>query len=331
MTNRRCQITCGMDKCCQNAKPSSMLDIFLRTLPFFAVLGLGFFAAKRDFFNASATAALTKFVFFFALPAMIFRFAASLPLEEVFHMPSVLAYFSATVVLYCIVTTVALIRGTGVETAAIEAQSATIGNVGFLAVPMLLLLMGDAAIGPVMIVLAVDLVFFGSLVVIIISAKRDGRMSPAVLKSVAIGLLRNPMVMAMCLGLLWAGLSIPVPTPADDFLTLLGAAATPGAMFAIGASLAAKNADRPGIALWLSFTKLILHPLAVVATTLYLFDIPAFSAAVIIAAAAMPTAGNVYIIAQHYGIAPLRASTTILFSTIASILTLTLVIAWVSG
>jgi len=51
---------------------------------------------------------------------------------------------------------------------------------------------------------------------------------------------------------------------------------------------------------------------------------------VMIACAAMPVAGNVYILAQHYRVAPLRVSSSILISTMASIVTLSLVIGWVS-
>jgi malonate transporter and related proteins len=50
-----------------------------------------------------------------------------------------------------------------------------------------------------------------------------------------------------------------------------------------------------------------------------------------IAAAALPVAGNVYILAQHYGVAPHRVSSAILISTAVSILTVTAVIAWVTG
>jgi malonate transporter and related proteins len=308
-----------------------MLPILLKTLPFFTILGLGYLAARRNFFSEQATTHLTKFVFYFALPAMIFRFSATLPLVEVFHAPSVLAYLSGTMAVYLLATVVALIRGTGLEEAAIEAQSAAIGNVGFLGIPMLVLLMGANAIGPVMIVLATDLIVFSSLIVILISARRDGRLSLAVLGPILQGLLKNPMVTAIFLGLLWSGASLPLPAPALEFLILLGAAATPGALFAIGASLATKSAERKSVALWLSTAKLALHPLAVAFAAIYLFDVPPFTASVMIAAAAMPTAGNVYILAQHYGIAPMRVSSTILISTLVSVASLTYVIAKVSG
>ncbi|HBN32035.1 MAG TPA: malate transporter [Rhodobacteraceae bacterium] len=308
-----------------------MLPIFLKTLPFFAILGLGYLAARRGFFSEQATAHLTKFVFYFALSAMLFRFAATLDMAQVFDTQAVFAYLTATLSVYLLATAVALWRKTGLEQAAIEAQCAAIGNVGFLGIPLLVLLMGPQAVGPMMIVLGTDLIVFGSLIVILISASRDGRMNLAVLGPIALGLVKNPMVMAMTLGLIWSSLSLPLPTPATEFLTLLGAAATPGALFAIGASLASKSAERKSVALWLSTAKLALHPLAVTFAATQIFTVPPFTAAVMIAAAAMPTAGNVYILAQHYGIAPLRVSSTILISTAASVLTLTYVISLVSG
>ncbi len=308
-----------------------MLLIFLKTMPFFLIFGLGYFAAKRRLFDGTATANLTKFVFYFALPAMIFRFTANLSLDEVFQVPSVAAYLCGTTAVYLLAAIVAFARRTGVEEAVIEAQSAAIGNVGFLGIPMLAVLMGPQAVGPVMLVLAIDMIIFGSLTVIVVSAHRDGRVSLAVLGPVFVGLLKNPMITAMAAGLIWTVFETPVPGPITDFLTILGAAATPGALFAIGASLAAKSAEGVGVAIWLTTAKIALHPIAVALAAFVVFEVPPFTAAVMVAAAAMPTAGNIYILAQHYGIAPTRVSSTIFISTLVSILSLTLVITLVSG
>ncbi|MFT4782560.1 MAG: malonate transporter [Paracoccaceae bacterium] len=307
-----------------------MLDIFLKTLPFFALIGLGYWAGRVRFFTPEATAYLTKFVFYFALSAMLFKFSANLSLDEVFSWGFVWAYLWGTAVVYLIVTAVALIRGLRAAEAAVEAQCGVIGNVGFLGVPMLVLLMGERAIGPVMLVLAVDLLVFGSLIVILITGSRDGRMSFGVLKTVGLGLLKNPMIVSIAVGFLWSGMEWPIPGPMNEFVSILGAAATPGALFAIGASLATKSAERMEIAGWLSFSKLVLHPAAVAFSALVLFPIDAYSASVMIAAASLPVAGNVYMLAQHYGVAPARVSASILISTALSILTVSTIIAWVS-
>lgn len=308
-----------------------MLAVLLETLPFFALIGLGYWAGRTGFFSPAATAYLTKFVFYFALSAMLFRFAAKLSLGAVFDWPFVKAYLLGTLVVYLMATLVAILRKRGVEEAAVESQCAVIGNVGFLGVPMLALLMGEAAIGPVMLVLSVDLIVFGSLIVILITGARDGRVSPAILRTVGGGLLRNPMIVSISAGLIWSATEFPIPGPVDQFLTILGAAATPGALFAIGASLAGKSAERLTVAGWLSFCKLVLHPGAVAIAALIIFDVDSFAASVMIAAAALPVAGNVFILAQHYGVAPQRVSATIFLSTVVSVLTISAVIAWVPG
>ncbi len=307
-----------------------MIDVLLQTLPFFALIGLGFGAAARGFFPPEATAYLTRFVFYFALSAMLFRFAANLSLKEVLDWPFIWAYASGGSVLYVIATAIALLRKVGVEEAAVEAQCAVIGNTGFLGVPMLALLLGEAAIGPVMLVLAVDLFLFGSLIVILITGSRDGRISPAILATITKGLATNPMIVSIGLGFLWSATGWALPGPVDRFLEILAGASTPGALFAIGASLAIKSAERLSVASWLSFAKLVLHPALVAFFALVVFDVAAYPAGVMIAASALPVAGNVYILAQHYGVAPHRVSTAILVSTLASILTVSTVIAWVS-
>ena len=308
-----------------------MLPILLKTLPFFAIIGLGWWAGRARFFTPEATAYLTKFVFYFALSAMLFRFAANLEVTEIFSLRFAAAYLTGCLVVYGIAMAVALLRRVSVPEAAVEAQCAVIGNTGFLGVPMLVVLLGPEAAGPVLIVLALDLIVFSSLITLIITGAREGRMRWSVLGVLAGGLLRNPMIVSMVLGLAWGASGFAVPAPVNDFLAILGAAATPGALFAIGASLATKSAERLQVAVWLSFCKLILHPAAVAFAALVLFPVEPYAAGVMIAAAALPVAGNVYILAAHYGVAPQRVSASILISTTVSILTVTGVIAWVTG
>ncbi len=308
-----------------------MLPILMKTLPFFAVIALGYWAGRARFFSPEATAYLTKFVFYFALSAMLFRFAANLSLSEIWSAPFAMAYLTGCLAVYALVFAVALARKVSLPEAAIEAQCGVIGNTGFLGVPMLVVLLGPQAAGPVLLVLAIDLIVFSSLVTLLITGMREGRMSWRVVGTLGLGLLKNPMIVSMVAGLAWSATAWPVPVVINDFLQLLGAAATPGALFAIGASLATKSAERLAVAAWLGFAKLVLHPLAVAVAALWFFPVEPQAAGVMIAAAALPVAGNVYILAQHYGVAPQRVSASILISTACSILTLTVVIAWVTA
>jgi predicted permease len=309
-----------------------MLAIFLKTVPFFALIGLGYLAGRTRFFTPEATAYLTKFVFYFALSAMLFGFAATLSLGDILDWRFIGAYLWGCFVTYLLVTAVALLRGLPTAEAAVEAQVGTIGNVGFLGIPMLVLILGPEAAGPMLMVLAVDLIVFSSLIVILITGSREGRVGFAALRIVGLGLIKNPMIVSILLGLAWSATGRQLWTPVEEFTSILGAAATPGALFAIGASLAGKSAERVTVAAWLTSAKLIIHPAAVALAVLVLFPIDdPFAATVMISAAAMPVAGNVYMLAQHYGVAAQRVSAAILLSTAVSIVTLSLTIALLTG
>ncbi len=308
-----------------------MLPILLKTLPFFAVIGLGYAAGRTQFFSQDATAYLTKFVFYFALSAMLFGFAATLDLGSVFSWGFVAAYLLGSGVVWAAVLVAARLRGAALQEAVFEAHTGVIGNVGFLGIPMLSLLMGKAAVGPVLLVLSIDLIVFSSVLTIIITMLRSGAITAGIFRTLALGLAKNPMIVSMVLGLAWGAAGWSMPIPAAEFLTLLGAAATPCALFAIGASLAGRRAERVGVAVWLSFAKLVLHPAAVAIAALGIFAVDRYAAGVMIAAASLPVAGNVFILAQHYGVAPQRVSAAILISTLISVASVTAVIAWVGG
>jgi len=308
-----------------------VLAIFLETLPFFLIVGLGYGAGRIGFFPPDATAYLTKFVFFFALSALLFRFAANLRFSDILDTDFLLAYLAATVAVYLIATLAAVLRRVSIPEAAFEAQCAVIGNIGFLGLPMLAALMGERAILGIMMMLAVDLLVFSSLVVILVTGSREGRVRLRTLGIVGLGILKNPMIVSTVLGFGWSAAGWPIPAPMESFLAILGAAATPGALFAIGASLAGRSAARLSVASWIAGLKLVAHPAACALTALVLWPVDPSLAAVMIAAAALPVAGNVFMLASHYGVAPQRVSTAILVSTALSVVTLPVVLGLVEG
>lgn len=308
-----------------------MIEIFYKTIPFFALIGLGYSAAIVKFFSAEATTYLTRFVFYFALSAMLFRFSSDLSLGELYDPQFILAYLSASIVVYLLATAVAMFKNKPSSEAAVEAQCSVIGNVGFLGIPMLAILMGAKAVGFIMIILAVDLIVFGSLIILIIVVSKDKKLDIFLFYRLLIGLLKNPMIVSIICGLLWSASGWSLPGPVSDFIIMLGSAATPGALFAIGASLAQKSAEKFETAAWLSFCKLVLHPLAVCVAVFYVFEVELYAATVMIAAASLPVAGNIFMVADHYNVAPKRASAAIFLSTVFSIFTVSFTIAWVSS
>ena len=308
-----------------------MIEIFYKTIPFFALIGLGYSAAIIRFFSAEATVYLTKFVFYFALSAMLFRFSSDLSLSDLYDPEFIYAYLSASLIIYFLATSVAIFRKKVPSEAAVEAQCSVIGNVGFLGIPMLAILLGPESVGFIMIILAIDLIVFGSLIVLIIVASKDKKLDLFLFYRVLLGLMKNPMIVSIICGLLWSASGWSIPGPINEFIVMLGSAATPGALFAIGASLAQKSTERFEVAAWLSFCKLVLHPLAVCIAVFYIFKVELYPATVMIAAASLPVAGNIFMVAQHYNVAPKRASAAIFLSTVLSIFTVSFTVAWVSN
>ncbi|TBN42516.1 AEC family transporter [Paracoccus subflavus] len=301
-----------------------MLAVFLKTLPFFGLIGLGWLAARTRFFPQDGAAWLTKFVFYFALSAMLFRFAARLDLAALFDPRFVLAYLGGSLAVWAIGMMTARARGLSLAESAMEAQCCMIGNTGFLGVPMLVVLLGEQAIGPVLMVLTIDMVVFSTLITLIIHAGRSGGLRLASVIPVLRGIVANPMVLSMVAGLAWAQMRLPLPGPLDEFLVLLGAAATPGALFAIGAGLAGRRIQRLAASTWLSLAKLILHPLAV-GLAAWMIGVEPVAAGVMVATSALPVAGTIYILAEYFGVAQQRVSAAILISTAGSIVTIPLI------
>ncbi|WP_406720181.1 AEC family transporter [Thioclava litoralis] len=303
-----------------------MFAIFLQLLPFFALIGLGWSAGRIGFFPPAATAYLTKFIFFFPLSAMLFDFTSGLEISHVFQARFMGAYLAGSLCIWLMAFAVAKLRGEATDMSTIEAQTAMIGNTGFLGVPMLAAVLGPAAVPAIIMVLCVDLIVFSVLFTVVISAARTGRVA---MWPLALGVVKNPMVVSMAAGLIWSASGLPIPEWLSQTVTMLGAAATPGALFAIGASLAALTLNRLGPASWLSVCKLALHPCVIALSAFFVFGVDRFDAGVMVATASLPVAGNVYMLAQNYNIGAPRVSAAIFVSTAASILTLPVILHWV--
>ena len=313
-----------------NDLTSLMFHIFLNTLPFFGLIALGYGAAKTAIFSKDATVHLTKFVFYFALSAMLFKFSSNLSLREILEWDFMAAYLIGSMALYVMTALIARLRGTSFDISVIEAQCSVIGNMGWMGLAMIPILLGEQSISYVIMVLIIDLIVFGPLIVILLVAHREGQISLKVFQTIGLGLMKNPLVLSISTGLLWAAFEIPVPELLNRFMTILGGASTPGALFAIGASMAFAAKGQIAIPLYLSANKLIIHPLLVGIASLLVFQIDPFASAVMIACAAMPVAGNVYMIATHYDLPGERISIAILISTTVSIVTISLIISLVT-
>ncbi|MEP7299284.1 MAG: AEC family transporter [Burkholderiales bacterium] len=316
-----------------------MQAILVVTLPFFALVLCGYLAARQRVLPESAVPGLNAYVLYFALPCMLFRFGASMPFAALID-PTLIGLYAACALAVVALTIALTKRRVGLKNAAFGALVAAFPNSGFMGVPLLVALYGDAAAGPVIGTLLVDL-FLTSTLCLALAHGEQHETGDSLLRSAASalrGALANPQPWAIALGALAAALGVQLPAPLAQFVRMLGDSASPVALFTIGAVLwrAGQHAHtRTPVREFLpvALVKLIVHPLLVAAAGLALraagWPVSGFGLTVLVLAAALPSASNVSLLAERFGADNGRIARIIMASTALAFASFTLV-AWLA-
>jgi predicted permease len=322
---------------------SSVLQVFTITFPFFALVLCGYLAAHRRLLPLDAVTGMNSFVLFFALPCMLYKFGSSTPLVQLLDTAVLLVYVLCALIMVVFTLSISLNARIGWNDAAFGALVAAFPNTGFMGVPLLVALLGAQAAGPVILTMAVDLVLTSSLCIAI--SRLDGADALSVakaLRNALKGVLVNPMPWAILLGTLASAVSLELPWPLAKTIALLADAASPVALFTIGAVLARSQlqavANHHSPIAWRDYVpvaalKLFLHPLLVllVGTSAISLGVPLERSAliVLVLAAALPSASNVSLLAERFGADNGRIARIILVSTAAAFVTFSLAVSLV--
>ena len=327
-----------------------MQAILTVTIPFFALVLLGYVAAQRRWMPESAIPGLNAYVLYYALPCMLFRFGSSMPFARLID-PLLIALYTACALLMIAITVAVTLRrgsdqaGVDLKDAAFGALVAAFPNAGFMGVPLLVALLGDNAAGPVIGAILVDLILTSTLCLALAQASghRSGGDDQRSMLAAAVlslrGALTNPLPWAITIGALFAALDRELPGPIAQIVRMLGESAAPVALFTIGAVLS--RAGRHGHSktplrnyLPVALLKLVVHPTLI-------FGIGAGAAAlgapvskfglmVLTLVAALPSASNVSVLAERYGADNGRVTRIIMASTVLAFASFS-VLAWLFG
>ena len=319
---------------------SSVLSIVLVTLPFFALVLCGYIAVQRRLLPLEAIPGLNSFVLFFALPCMLFRFGSGTPLAQLLDASVFFTYLLCALLMVGFTVMFSLNQRIGWNDAAFGALVAAFPNTGFMGVPLLVALLGPAASGPAIVTIMADLLITNSLCIALSrldGAQQQGARTAAI--QALKGVVSNPMPWAILLGTLFSALDLRLPTALAQTVSLLADAASPVALFTIGAVLArsrllsASGAPRAlcyGDYLPIVAFKLLLHPLLVflVGALAIRLGVPLTYSAltVIVLVAALPSASNVTILSERFGADTARVGNIILVSTALAFLSFSLVV-----
>jgi predicted permease len=302
-----------------------VLSVLQITFPFFALVLCGYLATRTGVLPVPAIGGLNTFVLYFALPCMLYRFGAGTPIAQLLD-PVVGGVYLLCALLVVGTTIAATRRGRiGWNDAAFGALVTAFPNSGFMGVPLLVALLGQASAGPVIVTMALDMCVTTSLCIALSRLDGAGAHGAAVaLRNALRGMAVNPMPWAIFLGALASALQWRLPAPVDQTLAMLAGAASPVALFTLGAVLARSQTNLHEQVPWrqyvpLALAKLVAHPLlvwgvgrAAIALGAPLSD---FTLTALVLVAALPSASNVVLLVERFGAHGGRVARIILVST----------------
>jgi len=222
-------------------------------------------------------------------------------------------------------------RGASVADSSIEGLDAGYSNVGFMGIPLCLLVFGPEGLpAAVIATLFTACVLFLTAIVMVEFDLRRGVDRRSTVRRVLLSLLRNPLFIAPIAGLAVGLTGLPLPVPLDTSAKLLGGAASPCALICIGLFLAQES----GVAgdqrqIWILVgLKLVVQPAVTALLVLAVFDVPPIWARAAVLLSALPIGSGPFTIAKLYGLQAGVTSGAILISHLVSVLTVSLLVAW---
>jgi malonate transporter len=309
------------------------LQTILNTaLPFFVLIFCGYGAGRFRLLSEASIAGVNAFVFYFALPTFLFNLVATSQLKNILNGSFVAAYLSAGFSVFVVAALLGrLLFKVQPGEAALQGSAAVLGNTGYMGLPLVAAVFGEAAAIPLVLGLTLEVTLVIPFSIALVEATKGSGGWSQVPRSVTGALVRNPLIVAIFAGALISAIGLGLPTPVENFTDLLGGTAGPCALFALGATLAGRSLSAGlGEVSYMTSFKLFVHPSAMWLTT-QLFDVAPLWATVAVLAAALPVAANVFILARQYDTYVDRISSAILLSTAVSVVTVSTLLAVVGS
>ncbi|WP_144223583.1 AEC family transporter [Mesorhizobium amorphae] len=303
-----------------------MSEVIGLVLPFFGLIFLGFLVARLTRQPLEALGWMNTFIVYVALPALFFQLLAKTPFEKLTEWNFILGSVFSTYVVFSLMFAASVFLSRGeIAQSTIKALAAAYGNIGYMGPGLALLAFGEQAAVPVALIFCFEnIIHFAVAPMMMALSGGEKRPAPELILDVIRKIVLHPFIIATAIGVAAAYFQFRPPLPAERLLVYLSNAAAPCALFAMGVTLALRPLNRvPSEMLPIALLKLIVHPLLcyVVLSAVGNFSPAWLFSAVLLAA--LPTATNVFVIAQQYGVWVQRASASVLITTCLSVFTVT--------
>ncbi|WP_111429148.1 AEC family transporter [Rhodobacteraceae bacterium DSL-40] len=309
-----------------------MLPNLAIVLPIFALILAGWLARRSNALGPDATREVNRLVVYLALPALLFDIMANASPAEIWQPGFIFAFSAGCAAVFGITLLVRMRRGRRLADAAIDGLNAAYPNTGYVGFPLVLAVIGpDGLAATLLATILTACVLFGVAIVLIESALHSGMRRRDIARRTLSALVRNPLLLAPAVGALVMLSGWPVPKPLETFLDLLGGAASPCALVALGLFLADNAGRRPeegrSAELLLVVLKLAVQPAVTWLVAVPLLGLPATAAQTAVLLSALPTGTGPFMLAAFYGRDALLTARVVVATTVLSVLTLSLYLA----
>lgn len=311
-----------------------MFAILNVVIPVFAIIGLGYLAVRFRLYPSEGVRGLVAFVNNFATPCLLFLAMLTSDFGTAFNWSIIVPFYVGSLFSLTVGTIIAVKffgnrPGEGVS----SGFAAMFTNTVLIGIPIVQRAYGQQALPVVFSIIAFHapmLITIGMLVMELV--RRDGAPLHKALGVAALRIVQNPLLWGVGLGLLGNAYRLELPEPATAFLTMMSAAVLPAALFGLGGALNEyRLADNWPQALAMSTFKLAIHPAIAWVLMVPVLGVDPDVARYGVLLAAMPTGINAYVFATYYNRAVNVATNTVLISTVASILTVSLWLYFLSS
>lgn len=299
-----------------------MAEIAGLVLPLFGLILLGYITARLIHQPKEAMGWLSTFIIYLALPSLFFKLLSKTPIEQLASWAFILTNMVTTFAIFLLVFIIAVvIRRAIIPEATIQGLAGAYGNIGYMAPAMAILTFGEKAAIPVALIFCFENIMHFTIAPTMMALSGKDRKDPV---QVALGIIRSiafhPFIIATAIGVAAAIAEFTPPVAIERLINYLAQAAAPSALFAMGVTLALNPLKRKPVELsFIVPVKLIVHPIAMYVFLSWVGDFDEIWVFTAVLMAALPTATNVFVLAQQYGYWIERASACILITTFLSV------------
>jgi malonate transporter and related proteins len=311
---------------------TGFLHHFTLASPLFMLVLAGYALSRLGRWPAAVSEALGRFAYAVALPAMLFRMMSDFSRLPPVDVRLLLAFFGGCLIVFVIGRMVAhgLFRLDGVAQS-VFALGGVFSNNVMLGVGIAKTTLGDDALPSVSLVIVFNALILWTLVTVSVEWARHGEFSLHGFGKTTRGVLTNPIVASILTGTLWGFAGIPLPVFIDQPLAMLGQAAVPLSLFALGMGLA-EYRIRDGLAQSVAICaiKLGVQPLVVWLLARAL-GLPTLETQVVTMLASLAMGINVYMMSQQFRSLQGPVAAGLVLSTLLSSVTTPLVLTLTSA